>query len=117
MSPRESFQLDPQAVQRHNDLLERSDVRDNLLVAFNEFCWSMPPSDTPEQAAHNNGMREGARGLINTFLNLGSKPRGKQQNTAANLIPQDDYRTRRYARRTQAGAATSTVSPSPGQAA
>lgn len=97
MTPKEQFRLDTERMRRHQAIVDQPELKANLLVAFNEFCWSrLPASESPERSWAANAMREGAQKFIDTFLTLADQPATrKNPHAAGQLEDQDaDYRTR-----------------------
>lgn len=98
MSPKGQFLKDPVRVNKHKDLVDSESVKDSLMAAFNEFCWRLPSSTTPERSWATSPMREGAQEFINVFLTLADQPKSVKPTDAGILQNPDAAYIKRHGR-------------------
>lgn len=89
MTPKSEFQKNVVAAADHRKLVERQDVTNAILVAFNEYCWGLPVADNPQSSWAANAKRQGALELISVFLNLGSQEPVRQNRPTGKLENED----------------------------
>ena len=71
-SPKKHWQTqDNLWAKAHQDLVTQPHIREALLRAYATYCWHLPNTGaSPQEALCANAKREGAQGLIDTFLGL-----------------------------------------------
>lgn len=74
-TPKELFRSNPELVRRHLDLVDSREFRETLLVAFNEYCYQLPPSENPQSGWNANCKRQGAKEYMLTLLALADERR------------------------------------------
>lgn len=100
MTPKTEFQKDEARVRAHQQLVDSQVLKDGLMVAFNELCFSeLHGSTTPERVLWENAKREGAKLFMNTFLHLADRPVQRTPSKTGQLENPDARYNERYGRR------------------
>lgn len=91
MTPKELLHRNKTKVSELNTLLSSGAIEEFLQVAFNELSWNLPLSEDVGKAWAANARRQGAKDLIQTFLNLGSQQQIRKPTIAGNLENEDHH--------------------------
>jgi hypothetical protein len=76
-SPKEQFLADKPKADKVRQMLDDADLKAALLAAFNQYCWTLPGSDNPQNGWNANCRRTGAKEFMEILDGMPNQPKPK----------------------------------------